>query len=389
MPRRVPSAAWCAAALAASAAAAQTRPATRPTLAELQAKAFADELKADAALPPVPSGPVADVARLRLDGPHLAVRTAVPATAGAVHCRVTVTDLPGLCDVTHTALRRHGEPSTDAPPDVLLFDWSQFDQPGLVEVGTTVAVFPASTQLSRVTEAADGGVTQLQLTELRNPPAPGEAGVRLRFSGAAAADGRPPAADVDVAADTFLALCRLHPAEVARYLEPVLRGLHADAAVLPADPTLAYQVFAAAVPPDPATDARVRQLVAKLDADDFTVRDAAGEQLRALGPIAAVAVARLDPARLSPEQQARTAALVRHARPVPDADAARLAGDADFLLNCLNDSDPFVVNQALAGLGRVTGHAVPFDPSLAGQPRRDAVWALRQRLTTAASTTRP
>ena len=85
----------------------------------------------------------------------------------------------------------------------------------------------------------------------------------------------PPRPDVALTADSFADLARRHPAEVARYLEPVLRGLHADADALPPETALAYQVFAADVAVDPATADRVARLVARLDADDFHDRDAA------------------------------------------------------------------------------------------------------------------
>jgi hypothetical protein len=62
--------------------------------------------------------------------------------------------------------------------------------------------------------------------------------------------------------------------------------------------------------------------------------------------------------------------------------------DVDFLVNCLNNVDPFVTRVALDRLRTVTGKAVPFDTSLTGQERRDVVWRLRSQLAPHA-TTRP
>ena len=361
-------------------------PATRPALAALQAKERAETIAGLVDRPLLPPWPVADVARIGRDGDHLSVTSRLGPTPG--QCRIDVTDIGGVCDVNRTALRRPGLPPPPAAgpadatvPDAFLFDWYQFDQPGCTVVGTTVAVLPANVQIARTTETPDGGGTQLQLTEQRFPPVDGGApGISLKVTvtGPAADDATSQPA-VEVTAASFADLARRYPAEVGRYLEPVLRGLHAEA-VLPPETTLAYQVFAADVTVDPAAADRVRGLVARLDADDFHDRDAAVEALRAMGPVAAVAVARLDPARLSPEQRARTAAVVRRFRPVSDADAGRLADDADFLVNCLDDPDPFVVRTAMARLGRLTGRPIPFDPALTGQARRDAVRQLRQAI---------
>jgi hypothetical protein len=392
-PRLVAALAAVALGAMASVSAAQARPSTgpastgpSPTLAALQAAERDSILKDLANRPRLPPAPLADVAQLGRDGEHLTLLTRLTATAG--QCRIDVTDLAGFCDVNHTALRRRGVapvvPGAAKVPDLFLFNWYQFDHPGDTVVATTLTVLPANLQVVRMTETPDGGETQLQLTELRNATpasltAGGDPGVRLRFTDAGAA-GLPPPPDVDCTADSFADLARLHPTEVARCLEPVLRDLHADMAVLPPDRPLAYQVFAPEVRVDERTAATVRRLVAQLDADDFRDRDAAGDQLRALGPIAAVAVGRMDDAALSPEQRARTAALLRHFRPVSDAAAAGLRENADFLLNCLRDPDPFVTHAALARLAVVVGQPVAFDGTLEGRPRWDAVWQLRESL---------
>ncbi len=379
-------------ALTAAGGRAQARPATgpSPTVAALQAAGRNDILKSFAGVPRLPPAPLADVAQLCRDGDHLRVLTTLAPAEG--QCRIDVTDLSGLFSVNNNVVHRRGEVVASRParamPDFFLFNWFQFDQPGLVDVGTVVQVLPANVQLSRTTETADGGGMQIQLTEQRYAGAwNDDPGIRLTVTDQGGG-GRAAVPDQTWTADSFAGLCRLHPDAVSRYLEPILRDLHADADVLVPDTALAYEVFAPEVSVDAATDAKVRGLVAQLDADDFRVRDDAGAQLRALGPVAAAAVGRIKVEDLSPEQRARTASVLRYFRPVTASDAARLRDDVDFLLNCLNDADPFVVRVALDRLRAVVGHAVAFDPSLAGQRRRDAVWQLRGDLEPR-GTTRP
>jgi hypothetical protein len=374
-------------AMATGAASAQVVPTTRPaSLLEIaQHKEHDDAAKLSAALPGLPPAPLADVVQLGRDGDHLRVLTRLAPFDG--QCRITIPELPGLCAVNVTLLR---PPATQpAMPDLFNLEWSRFDQPGAVVTNITVGVLPANVQLVRYDEMFDHGDTQVQLTEQRNPSrrVGAEPGIRLQVTHQGGW-GRPAGANVEVTAASFGALCRLHPAEVARYVEPILRDLHADAAVLPPDATLAYQVFATDVSVDPTTKARVAELVKRLDADDFRDRDAAGAALLQLGPVAAVAVGQVDPATLSPEQRSRAAAVLRHARPASADDARRLGTDVDFLLNCLLVPDPFVTRVALARLGAVAGHAVAFDATLAGQARRDAVWRLRGTLAVRTATTR-
>ena len=376
--------------LAATPCSAQTRPTTgpSPTVAALRAAARNDILKSFAGITELPPAPLDDVAQLGRDGDHLRLLTTLAPLDG--QCRIDITDLTGLFSVNNAVVHRRGAPPTSRParamPDFFLFNWFQFDQPGLVDAGTILQVLPANVQISRTTETADGGGMQIQLTEQRYAGAwSDEPGIRLTVTDQGGG-GRPPVPDQTWTADSFAGLCRLHPDAVSRYLEPILRDLHADAAVLTPDTALAYEVFAADVRVDPATAAKVQKLVAQLDADDSHDRDVAGEELKALGPVAAVAVGRMKVDDLSPEQRGRTAAVLRYFRPVTASDAARLRGDVGFLLNCLNDPDRFVTRVALEQLHHVVGHPVAFEPILAGQPRRDAVWKLRGELASRAAT---
>jgi len=83
-------------------------------------------------------------------------------------------------------------------------------------------------------------------------------------------------------------------------------------------------------------------LIARLDAEDSKVRDAAAASLKALGRAAVHACLRLDEAVLSPEQRNRLIAFYASEGwvHVPDIEAARR--DSAFLSGCLEDQDPAV-----------------------------------------------
>lgn len=348
-------------------------PATRPVdpLDVSRAKERAGLIRQYLALPTLPDVRSADAFALDVDDGHVRLRTRLAPPAGT--SRLHLTDLPG--DWTVTA----GGPPAAAPPTVaepyvpaaLLLEQWQFDRPGAAVTDTTVERLPNGILLSRTSESPAGDRHVAYLERLIDGEGPA---VVLRGDGGPGSPGQ-----VVVTADRFVTLRRLHPAEVATYLEPILRDLHIDAPLLAADPVLAYQVFAADAPADPVMDGKVSALVTALDADDFRTRDAAGEKLAALGPAAGVVIARLDRDKLSPEQRGRVAAVLAAFRPVFDVDAERLATDRDFLLNCLLDTDPFVVTAARSRLRRSVGHDVRFDDALRGDARREAVWTLRQQ----------
>ncbi|HEY7117756.1 MAG TPA: hypothetical protein VH475_14300, partial [Tepidisphaeraceae bacterium] len=137
------------------------------------------------------------------------------------------------------------------------------------------------------------------------------------------------------------------PTLLQGYVMPVLRRLG------PGRPAVdVYRVFDQ-IPADPKVVRAVLPLIAKLDSDDSTTRDAAMTALKAMGRPAILACMRLDPAMLSPEQKNRLSAFYAaegwlH---VPEIEAAR--ADADFLTSCLEDQDEAVRTAAsnmLAGL---------------------------------------
>lgn len=339
-----------------------------------------------------------DALIFRMENNALAVFTRLPPTVSM--SRVKVDGLPGLC-VTDVHGAPSPEPSAPYSPTVLLFMYYDFSKPGSITAALTVQVTPMNMQVSQDIETPTG-IQQVSL--IQNFPGLGdsEPPVRLRVSihdkpGGEAVDPAttapvtqpeaaiPAAENVEVSAalniertaPDFVTLRRRFPAEMARYVEPIFRELHADTVIFGADRKLALQVFASDAQPDPQLIARVKQIVTRLDSDDFREREAGAADLKRLDERAVTALTRLDRGALSPEQNSRIDSFLSACKPVSDDDARRLRDDVDFLIDCLHDEDDFIVRSALARWRELSGREIRFDNTLRGDARRAAVNALR------------
>jgi len=376
------------------------------SIESLQRAERLDMEKRAAEYPQVEPTTLKDAVIFRVDKNALMVYTKLPPTVSM--SRVKVDGLPGLCvaDVHGAPAAKPSQPYT---PTVFMFIRYDFSKPGAIAASLTVQVTPMNTQISQDIETPTG-IRQVSLVQ--NFPGLGdtEPPVRLRVSiqdkgagDAAAPAGATTAPATQSATDTtadasaplniertapdFVTLRRKYPAEMARYVEPIFRELQAEAAVFGPDRKLAFQVFAPEAKSDPDVNARVKQIVARLDADDFREREAAAAELQALDDRAVTSLARLDRSGLSAEQNSRIDAFLSSYRPVSDDDAHRLRDDVNFLVDCLYDNDEFVVRSALGRLKQLTGRDVHFDASLHDDARRAAVNELRESLANA--TTRP
>jgi hypothetical protein len=136
------------------------------------------------------------------------------------------------------------------------------------------------------------------------------------------------------------------------YLLPVLQRLG------PARPASdVYRVFDQ-IPADPKVVAKIRPILAQLDANDSRQRDAAAVELISMGRQAVLACMRLDPAELSPEQQNRLTSMYRGEGWVHVADVEAARRDPVFLSSCLEDQDPAVrlaARNLLAAIRAVPG----------------------------------
>jgi hypothetical protein len=369
--------------IAASVAAGQQTPvaAADAALARERLVSRQQELRSVQDYPVLPAEPLARVLHFRIEQNNLALYTDVPPTPSM--SQIAVNDLPGLCTLDIHAFNQFKPPAhLSYTPMVMLFIRRDFDAPGCSESATTVQINPMSLQVSLDQTTLS---EERQVSLVQSAPAVSNDELPVRLTVNIQSSDVPPVRFTRSAAD-FLSLRRQYPADTARYLEPIFRSLHADAVVFDADPRVAWQVFAAQATPDPAVTTSVRQILARMDADDFRTREAAAEELKRLGQPAAVALQHMDRAALTPEQSSRAEAFLSSYHPVSDEQAGRLRSDVNFLLDCLLDErDPFVVNAALARLGDITGKDVKLDAHLRGADRQEAVFALRQTLTSPAA----
>ena len=323
--------------------------------------------------PELPLSKLSDAVTFRVEKGELGVLTCLPPTVGPA--RVKISDLAGLCTVN---IHMPGEqkPPAAYTPEFFDFEHWDFSRPGIT-INTTVQVTGWNVQVSRVIESA----TDLQEVSLVQTPAdPTEhVGIHLRVNIQKTAGDVAPV-HIDRTAPNLVALRRLYPADTAAYLDPIFRDLHAGDAIFGEDHKLAWQVFAADARIDAKVNAEIATIIPRLNADDFHERERATNDLQKLGEPAAVCLWRMDRSKLSPEQNSRLDVFLSSYHPVSDAEARRLAMDVNFLLNCLEDRDDFIVNSALSRLRQITGREIRFDATQSGQARHDAIAKLRESI---------
>jgi hypothetical protein len=337
--------------------------------------------KQSAGYPELPASDLAAVISIHVEKSGLAVFTTLPPTVGPA--RVKIKNLPGLCRV-NIHMPEGRKTAASYTPEIFSFEHFDFSQPGTT-TATTVQVTGWNLQVSQDIESPTD-MKQVSLVQTPPDASDGNVGIRLRVT-VQGNNGDPPAVNIERSAADFLSLRRQYPSDTARYLEPIFRDLHAEAAVFGPDRKLAWEVFAPDAATDPKVNAAVKQILARLDADNFRDREAAAADLQKLGQPAAICLSRWNRAGLSPEVNSRIDAFLSSYRPLPDADAQRLRGDVNFLIDCLYDNDNFIVQSALARLHQVTGRTIQFDPALRDDARRAAIDQLRQSLTP--TTTQP
>ncbi|HEY7118851.1 MAG TPA: hypothetical protein VH475_19840 [Tepidisphaeraceae bacterium] len=212
-------------------------------------------------------------------------------------------------------------------------------------------------------------------------------GVQLGVYGTDAS-GRP-TVGVSLAEPDFLTLRRKHSRVVNEHLRPLLRQLKLEA-LFAVDRSLAWQVFADDYKGNDALARQVDALLAGLDRDGYQERDAARRAIQNLGPDAALVIYRMNRGALTVEQNCQLDAVLASYSFVSREEARRLAGDVDFLLDCLYVDDADVRATAAHYLEKAVGHQVAFDAADNDYDHRAArVETLRQALSPTAATTRP
>ena len=238
-------------------------------------------------------------------------------------------------------------------------------------------VNPVQSQVAVEEERAGGSRSVLLMqSALGDDP---EAVVTLRVQEIDEASGAA-TTDLTLAAPSFAALRRDHPAEVRRWLAPTFADLGASAA-LGAGGTEAWQVLAADAPPDPAAERAVDAALAGLDADAFADREAARAALDALGQPAAVVLMRREREGradyASAEQRGAVRAFLAEYRPLPSDRADALRDDPAFLLDAMLADDPALRRLAADRLRAVSGRAFEFDAGAEGDALQHSVARVR------------
>jgi len=191
-----------------------------------------------------------------------------------------------------------------------------------------------------------------------------------------------------VQADDFASLCREHPADVYRYLGPLLRLFNTEG-VFAFNPRLARWVLPPRRPVEQVAP-MVLGLLGQLESPQLEVRQQAFERLAALGNDAVEPLRALDRRALSPEQQVKVDALLHEYEGLTQEQVQTLRQDPGFLLDCLYGAPVELRRWAAEYLAALLGESICFDPDSDPLEQAPIVEALRRRLvrTDAASTDR-
>jgi hypothetical protein len=143
---------------------------------------------------------------------------------------------------------------------------------------------------------------------------------------------------------------------------------------------VAWQVLAGNDRPDPQLTERVKAILAKLDADDFRVRENALEELKKLGQPAASVLSKMDRSKLSLQQSSGVESFLSESAPLAPSESAHLADDRDFLLDVLYNDDPALVKLAIERLSKAAGRSIAFNVKADPAARAEAIAKLREEV---------
>ena len=350
-----------------------------PTLADLQRQAKADVAKEFDGLPVLPPCDVTQAITLSLRHGKLHVDTNLVA-AGVGYRALKLKGLPGLAKmqvIAHTVIG-----GADSPQNIR-FIYRDLTVPGALCVGTEVFSGSDLVQVAQDSDLNDGSSTSVQYVQ-SSADGPEAAVLYLQFPEENPNDAIKPRRLTD---SSLPELCRDYPQEVNQHLRPIFRLLGQEAAAFSVEPPVAWQVLGSHWTPDAATVAAADDAVLRLGADSFQKREDAMRDLHALGQPAAVYLMNRAEEHLTPEQSMRLDLFLSPYRPLSDDEAARLASDPDFLLDCLYCDDGTLRQLALDQLRRAVAKPVSVDMKSDAASRQAQIEGLRQSLEESA--TRP
>jgi hypothetical protein len=357
--------------------AAASEPATQESDSANTRKAREQELKA---MPVARVTSMRDVVQFAIEDDDLIIRTSIPTTDGSA---VVIGDRPTMMSVA--AHHPEGVQGSPYVPMYFMLINHEYPPAGGISIAH-VNVVGQRVQVSR--NVADEGERNLFNVDLIQDDAFLEEGDdRVRFYVQVIRGGEEQLVDLKLSAPNITELRRKYPVETMRYLEPIFSEFGQASVLFQVNNKAAWQVLggAATTKPSPELSAKVDALLVKLDADDPKEREAALAELEKSGQPAALLLMRRDRKGLSEEQRARVETFLAPYKPLTDDEAAKMRGDAEFLLMALSSDDDALAALALERLKQVSNQPIAFDLATSGPARTEAIAALRAKLLPAAT----
>jgi hypothetical protein len=231
--------------------------------------------------------------------------------------------------------------------------------------GTTVAYTHVTTGLTGLIIARDAeGLTGTSSVQyVQGVEQPGQVDPPARLLVRVDQNDGSPGAELDLREDTFEQLRTKHPAEVEKYLQPILVDLGLGLGLSGVDEAAAWQVLSRGLPDDPAVAKQVDTLLPRLAGGGFKARQEAREQLLALGRPGALVLARRDRSQFNPEQADAVTALLAENLPLPKEKADAAWNDPGFMIESIAVAPPSLRPAALKRLSELAGRPIQLDLS--------------------------
>ena len=348
----------------------------KPSLEDVKKKEEQQSRAEVAGMPVIKAKSIEEIVQLRVENKDMRLHTPLGATEDSL------VSMPGLAGLARVRVQGAGE-GKDFVLVQFQLEIRDYTVPNAVAAFSSISYAAGTTTLAQAWETLDDETYSVQL--LQNTRPIGEPDSREpRVSLFVQITGEPKT-DIRLTADNVLQLRREHPAEVAKFVDPILRSLRQGELLAEVDPKLAWQVFADAYDAPAETIANVEALVAKLNSDAFADRESASKELEALGQPAALVLMKADRTKWTEEQRTRIDAFVAKFKSVADDVARKYRVDRDFLIDCFYSDDKVIQQNALAALRKITGKAIEFDFSAAPGERSHAIARLRESYGTPAT----
>jgi hypothetical protein len=320
------------------------------------------------------AGP-ADLVRFSVKDNHLHIQTlAKPNDAERVRFEV-----PGMSGIIIAQIRgEQTDPAQPYLPEMLLLTKQDYSRPDAVIAITHISITPSQLAVACDTDFGDE-MLNVQMHQSGQYLAEGEDMIHFRVNALREDTGQETVA-LHLTAPNIVELVRRYPGETSRYLEPIFDEWGQANVLFNVNPQTAWQVLGAGYESPAEMSAKVVALLKQLDAENPQARESAAAELKKLGQPAALVLMRQDRAKLSEEQKTQLDTFLAPYKPLPEEEAARMRGDAKFLLLCLGAEDAQLRKLALEQLKKVTRQPIEFDVNGDAKSRGDAVGKLRAKL---------